>query len=90
MQHRKTFTTLLLALSLSTGCASLAPLASKLGQWAIEKAGRVAACSVQEDEDGKGDPWSKTRALDCLGSYATDRHTPACERANDWVGKHPE
>ncbi len=57
-----------------TGCASIpSMIAPALAQWAAFKAERLAHCVAQ----GK----RGSDLLACLGDYAEDRGTYACERA---------
>ena len=65
-----------MALALSTlGCVpQIPPMPPALRDWAAEKAAALATCTAQGHRGHD--------LLRCLGTYAEDRGTYACERAN--------
>ena len=62
-------------------CATLSPM---LQAWATNKAARVAVCMADKAIS------ERRAALDCLGPFADDRRTYACERANAYLATLPE
>jgi hypothetical protein len=66
-----------------SGCAHFEHFdRAAVGQWGAEKASRLALCQIQGDE---GLIPTRERAVECLGEFARDMGTDACQAADDWI-----